>query len=434
MGRVWAARHELTSRDVAVKVLREDLASHPEALSRFVREARAAGQLRHPNIIDVLDVGAMDDGRPYLVFELLTGEGLDALLARARTLPSAVACRHLAPIASALHRAHQAGIVHRDVSPANVYLARIPGHGEVTPKILDFGISKVLGPRHDGTPKTGDGAVLGCPQYMSPEQASGAESVDARTDIWSLGVVLYECVAGVVPFRAANYNSLMCAILTTPHRPVSEAVPGIDPAVAAIIERCLEKDRDLRFANAGALAAALDEVASATGGAHCPAMPPSLADRARGVVRGWQLLARAASPRRLVISSSAVGGSMLGVTLGVAVAGNTAPPALSRWPAHQEALARAISTVERSAGPTVTPVVGALADAESTPRKARRAAPRAPRRAVDPSSLPLWDQPLTTARARPETPRATEGRTLPQLELASIDHGLPRDNPYRTER
>jgi serine/threonine protein kinase len=267
MGEVWAARNELTQKSFAIKFLLPALAERPDALERFVREAETAGSMNHRSIVDVFDVAQAEDGRPYIVMELLVGESLEARLERAGSLSSIEASAFVAQVADGLDAAHRAGIVHRDLSLANIFLVRNPEGGRPIPKILDFGVSKTLGPTPADRTQTGQGTVLGCPEFMSPEQARGAEAVDARTDVWSLGVVLYQCLSGTPPFRAKNYNALMVGILTRPHRPLVELVPQADPDLVQLIESCLEKDRDARVQTAREVSDRLGAIARRLGGA-----------------------------------------------------------------------------------------------------------------------------------------------------------------------
>jgi serine/threonine protein kinase len=264
MGEVWAASNELTNRDFAIKFLLKEFASNDEAYNRFVREAETTGKLQHPSIVDVFDVAQTVDGRPFIVMELLVGEGLDDRLKRDGTLPGVQVAAYFSQISMALDLAHRAGIVHRDLSASNIFLARAREHNGVCPKILDFGVSKHLGPNAGGF-QTCHGAVLGNPLYMSPEQARGAEQVDARTDVWSLGVLMYQCLTGVAAFASRNYNALMVDIMTRPHRPMTELCPALDRALVAIVEGCLVKDRTRRIGSASELAERLAVVARRLG-------------------------------------------------------------------------------------------------------------------------------------------------------------------------
>jgi serine/threonine-protein kinase len=260
MGEVWSVRNERTNRDFAIKFLLPALARDPEALHRFVREAKATGSLRHPNVVTAIDAG-MHEARPYLVMELLAGESLESRLQRDGRLEQLESCILLAQIARALQHAHQSGLVHRDLSSANVYLCERDDDGPPLAKVLDFGVTKVLGEIPTGRVRTGDGKVLGSPQYMSPEQAKGAEGVDARTDVWSFGVLAYQCLSGKLPFDGPNYNALLFAILQAPHEPLSSLLPRIDPELSELVEGCLVKDREAREASIESIAEQLEQFA-----------------------------------------------------------------------------------------------------------------------------------------------------------------------------
>jgi serine/threonine protein kinase len=260
MGEVWSVRNERTNREFAIKFLLPALARHPEALQRFVREAKATGQLRHPNIVSVLDAG-MHDRRPYLVMELLTGESLDECVNRVGKLRPLHACVVMAQVARAVAHAHQMKVVHRDLSSANVYLNQSNDDEPPVVKVLDFGVSKVLTPDISSRIRTSDGAVLGSPAYMSPEQACGAEGVDERTDVWALGVLLYQSLSGKLPFRATNYNALMFAIASTPHEPLTNLHLNIDSELSELVEACLVKDREHRLESAQAAFERLERIA-----------------------------------------------------------------------------------------------------------------------------------------------------------------------------
>jgi serine/threonine protein kinase len=260
MGEVWSARNERTNRDFAIKFLLPALAKHPEALHRFVREAKATGQLHHPNIVSVLDAG-MHEGRPYLVMELLTGESLDECIKRVGKLRPLHACVVIAQVARAVAYAHQRKVIHRDLSSANVFLSETEETETPLAKVLDFGVSKVLTGERSTRIRTGDGAVLGSPAYMSPEQACGAEGVDERSDVWALGVLLYQTLTGCLPFSAANYNALMFSIASTPHEPVSNLIPQIDEELVDLVEACLVKDREHRLESAQAMFDNLERIA-----------------------------------------------------------------------------------------------------------------------------------------------------------------------------
>lgn len=260
MGSVWAARNELTNRDFAIKFLKPDLARNREALQRFFNEARACGQIKHAAVVEVYDMGQTEDGTPYLVMELLEGEGLDQRLARSGIFRPGEAAACIAFIARGLEEAHVRGLVHRDLKPGNLFFA-LDDRGEVAPKVLDFGVSKATSDAEDPDMiKTNTGAVLGSPAYMSPEQARGELDIDGRSDVWSLGVILYEMLLGRSPFDGNNYNALMVAILTLPHMPIAIADASLPQELSDLVDRCLEKDRQKRMGSARELADRLEEL------------------------------------------------------------------------------------------------------------------------------------------------------------------------------
>ncbi len=242
MGVVWVAHSLVLGVDVALKLIRASAASSALS-SRMAREAHAAARLGHPALVRVFDFGWTRHGDPYLVMELVQGETLAAQVKREVRIPAIRAVQTLLPIVDGLRVAHDKGIVHRDIKPDNVFLAA-DALGRKQPKLLDFGIAKV-DKQIDGR-LTQVGAVLGSPDYMSPEQALGLDDIDERTDIWSMCVVLYEVITGTVPFQKPNYNALMHAIINEDPTPSVDCGAG-DKSLWEVIERGLKKQREDRF-------------------------------------------------------------------------------------------------------------------------------------------------------------------------------------------
>jgi serine/threonine-protein kinase len=242
MATVYGAVHEATSGEVALKIMAASLGSEERA--RFEREVRATARLSSAHIVRVHDGGVEpSSGVPYLVLERLRGEDLAAVVRRTGALDTITALKIAAQAATGLMAAHAAGIVHRDVKPSNVFLAR--EHDRVTVKILDFGIAKLDG---CGDPElTSLGSVLGSPFYMSPEQTRETRDVDARTDIWSLGVVLYQMLAGQVPFAGPSIVDVIWAISTDTFRPLDEVAPWVDERICKIVERAMKREPSQRF-------------------------------------------------------------------------------------------------------------------------------------------------------------------------------------------
>ena len=255
MGRVYEARHTRLSRKrYAIKLLHDELARQPDILARFEREADAASTISHPNVVEVVDIHRLDDGRPYIVCEYLDGEDLGTLLDRVGSLPAEMALRLTIQICRALGAAHERGIVHRDMKPENVFLVGDPSAPRV--KIIDFGISKLS----NGSAKlTRTGMVMGTPAYMAPEQARG-EAVDHRVDIYAVGAILYRATTGHKPYEGADGAMVLTQVLTEePYRPRHHH-PDISEPLELVIQRSMARDRDDRYASMSELEAALSEL------------------------------------------------------------------------------------------------------------------------------------------------------------------------------
>ena len=259
MGAVYEGIHEDLGKRVAIKLLHPQIAESSEARARFLREGQALARIRHPHVAEVFDVGQEATGLLYLVMELLEGESLGALLSRRGALRAEELADIMVPLCAAVDAAHRAGIIHRDLKPDNIFLSR-DAHAQVVPKVLDFGISKV--PHAPGGALTGTQRWMGTPQYMSPEQAASGKAVDARTDIYALGVVLYECVCGVLPYPDDDLFPLLCAIVEGEFPPPRAQRPDLSTEMEAVILRAMATSPDARFEDAMSLGRALLPFAS----------------------------------------------------------------------------------------------------------------------------------------------------------------------------
>jgi serine/threonine-protein kinase len=259
MGSVWEGRHASLGTRVAIKFIDQEYAESQEARSRFVTEARAAATIQSKHAIQIFDHGVTDDGRPYMVMELLVGEPLDRRIDRLGRISLPDTARVLSQVCRALQRAHDAGIIHRDLKPENIFLVRSLDDDDEIAKVLDFGIAKIKAPPGEKglTSSTKTGAVLGTPYYMSPEQARGLRTMDYRTDLWSLGVIAYKCVTGVLPFEGESVGDLLVKICTAPPPTPSLTMPGLPATFDAWFLRALEREPLHRYNSASELADAL---------------------------------------------------------------------------------------------------------------------------------------------------------------------------------
>jgi eukaryotic-like serine/threonine-protein kinase len=260
MGSVWEGTHTTLGTQVAVKFIDSQYAESPEARNRFESEARAAARLRSKHVVEVYDHGVTDDGRPFIVMEYLRGEPLDTRLDRVGRLPAKETARLVMQVCRALSKAHAAGIVHRDLKPENVFLVWDDEDGADVAKVVDFGIAKFTDSSLGNSSATRTGSVLGTPYYMSPEQARGLRSVDHRSDLWSVGVIAYRCIVGVLPFEGEAVGDLLVKLCTAPLPIPSQIAADVPPGFDAWFAKALARDPAERFSSANELAESLGAV------------------------------------------------------------------------------------------------------------------------------------------------------------------------------
>jgi serine/threonine-protein kinase len=442
MGAVYEATQESLGRRVAVKILLPHLAERADAVMRFQREAQAAGQLGHANIVQTTDFGRSEDGSLFLVMDYLEGRSLaDALQAQSPFEPGRAAFIAW-QVLEALEVAHGAGIVHRDLKPDNVFLTQVSGMRDVV-KLLDFGIAKLVDTGGDPA-LTATGAILGTPAYMSPEQARGAP-VDARTDLYSVGVMLYEMLSGRWPVDAENYNAMIVAILTETPAPLFALRPGLDPGLVAVVEQAMAKDVNARYQSAQAMADALEPfvresgvvrsepalavaktLPSATATAPLPTPEPGLAtpeasvqasdpDAQTGRRRSWLPWVILGGAVLLGSGAAATYTAMRWASLDAASAVSVASDVV---PAAVDAAVKPPTVAGEVAVPSDEVVAGASDAGPGVPTKVAKAA------------VPVRPQ----ARRPPPRPRTKARKKAPlgepTLSTAALDSdGCPRDRP-----
>lgn len=257
MGIVAAARHMELGELFAIKLLLESDLEHPEPIERFLREARASAKLKSQHAVRVHDFGRLPSGTPYMVMEYLAGQDLRQLLQTRGSLTIEEAVQYVLEACEAVAEAHAMGIVHRDIKPANLFLVRRPAAPSII-KVLDFGISKELDPQERvGADLTRTGSLLGSPNYMSPEQMTHVKDADARSDVWSLGIVLFQLITGKLPFQGSVLTEVVARVLTEDVPRPRSLRSSIPAELEAIVLRCLEKKPEKRFQSVNELAAAL---------------------------------------------------------------------------------------------------------------------------------------------------------------------------------
>jgi serine/threonine-protein kinase len=259
MGVVFLALDTRHGSRVAVKLLKPTAVGRDIDRARFKREAETASELRHPNLVAILDHGEDESGAPYLVSELMEGRSLDEELRSRRKLPVEETLAYLLPVTGGLAHAHDRGVIHRDVKPGNIFLCRGES-GERSAKLLDFGVATSI----DATRLTASNVAVGTLHYMAPEQITGIE-VGPAIDVWAMGAVLYRCLSGTVPYARKNVSEQLRCITRDPVRPLSESLPGIDAGFCATVERALQQNLQRRYGDMRTMARALLIAAVASG-------------------------------------------------------------------------------------------------------------------------------------------------------------------------
>lgn len=428
MGVVVAATHLQLEERVALKFLLPQALTNPEAVERFAREARAAVKIKSEHVARVSDVGTLESGSPYMVMEYLHGEDLAAWVRRAGAMAVPDAIEFLLQASEALAEAHALGIVHRDLKPANLFVTR-RADGSACIKVLDFGISKVTTPGGAadlGMTKTT--AIMGSPLYMTPEQMSSTRNVDRRTDIWALGVILYESLSGRVPFEAETMPQLCGMILQDSPQPLRSFRPDVPEALERVILHCLEKNREHRFSNVAELAFALapfggpaaqrsaERIARvlAVAGMHALPSPTGPAGSLRSAAGTRTASAHGGEPKRSRRTSLVIlAGALLVLGAGALLLARR--PALES--AAEPAFARRPSAASPSAALAISPVpsaveVAPLASASSSAVQSAPARTPAPMSAIKSQKpRPLSSKPkASTAPAAPVEIDPLDGR------------------------
>jgi serine/threonine-protein kinase len=430
MGVVVAAHHLELDQRVALKFLSPQALASAEIVARFAREARAAVRIKSEHVARVTDVGQLDNGSPFMVMEYLDGVDLSGWLAQKGPLPAEQAVDFVLQACEALAEAHALGIVHRDLKPANLFCIR-RADGNLSIKVLDFGISKVTAPGASSSSPdmTGTTVIVGSPFYMSPEQMFSSRGVDARTDIWSLGVVLFELLTGRAPFLSESMTELVAKVVTEPAPVLTSLRLDAPPELERVVSRCLEKDRALRFESIAELAVALKDLGSrrarqsvervldtmreaglsaavlAPSGLHRTSLVPSSGSPGRGTMLQWNRTTSGRRPRDSAAALAKVSMAMLLVVC-LAVGGSIVFSRRSRSASASAPVAT--SAVTASGVPPLDSSTASPVQLPSLPPEAARVdEPSAPASSARPAPAPKG---TSTRVARPvtKTPASSE--------------------------
>ena len=424
MGQVFAAEHVQLGHKVALKVLRPTALGSEEAVERFLREGRAAARLQSVHIARVSDVGTLDSGVPYMVMEYLKGRDLSQLLGEQKRMPIEQAVGFIIQASEAIAEAHRNGIVHRDLKPANLFVTTSLD-GAPLVKVLDFGISKASGLLGVASPQiTTTSAIIGSPKYMSPEQMQDSRAVDGRADIWALGSILYEMLAGRVPVDAPTLATTCVQILQNDPPRVRQSREEVPPELDAVVMACLEKNPDDRYATVAELVQALEPFAPDSealvtrivrmSGAQAGAPPPSR--RGRGVEAG----AASSKPTSTTGRSRKRRGSALwGVAIAAVIAVGVV--AVVRLQGDVRANAGAASATGSATTPAPAPTV------ELPPPAATEAPVALPAAIADPAPTVAAASSLAAPPAVPPSPRRVPLRPRPSASSTGVTDSVLED-------
>lgn len=426
MGAVYEIEHELTKHRRALKLLHRSMAAMPSVVERFLREASAAGRVGNPHIVETFDAGVLDTGEPYLVMEILRGQPLSARIAAGR-LPLLEVVDLIGQAAAGVHAAHNAGIVHRDLKPDNLFITEGPD-GRPFVKILDFGISKFDPQKTGGLQLTQEGAALGTPYYMPPEQIRGEGTLDARADVYALGVILYECLAGVRPFEAETLAHLAILIHTGQPKSISEHRADLPPGFAALVQAAMATDRGLRMQTAGELRSALERYGPVGFRSQIrnSALPPPSVVPARALSTSAAGISLRPLPPASVPKPMLLVGSALFVGAVAAIGGG-----LWWWHSHPSApeISSAVASQQPSPGPLNPPPGVAREPAAPSSAAVEMARPSVAPTLAD--SAPTSAPPANSARSPQSGLGSAVPRVAPPRPGRADERGLAKDNPFK---